>query len=55
MEYISMTIARYQELIRKEMAFDVRQAELREASFVSTADRILFKVDEVQKPEDDDF
>jgi hypothetical protein len=53
METITIPLKRYQELIRKEVGFDIRQAELREASFASTADKIIFSVETVQ--EDDDF
>lgn len=53
METITISLKRYQELIRKEVGFDIRQAELREASWTSTADKIIFSVEMVQ--EDDDF
>lgn len=51
---IEISIERYQELIRKEVGFDIRAAEIREASWVSTADKVIFcSLPKVQ--EEDDF
>lgn len=50
---ITISLERYQELIRKEVGFDIRAAEIREASWVSTADRVIFGSLPATKEEDD--
>ena len=43
---IEISTERYVELLRKEIGFDYRQAELKESGWVSTSDRIMFGLDE---------
>lgn len=59
---ITISLARYQELIRKEIGYDYRKEELQNAPWLtpSTADKIIFQVKETPKgceapAKDDDF
>ena len=58
---IGIPVRRYEELLKKEMGFDYRKAELeeKEAVWINTADKIIFgvtgKTPEPPKCEDDDF
>ena len=58
---IEISTERYVELLRKEMGFEYRKAELeeKEAVWINTADKIIFgvtgKTPEPPKCEDDDF
>lgn len=58
---IEIPVSRYEELLKKEMGFDYRKAELeeKEAVWINTADKIIFgvtgKTPEPPKYEEDDF
>lgn len=58
---IEIPVSRYEELLRKEMGFEYRKAELneKEAIWINTAEKIIFgvtgKTPEPPKCEDDDF
>lgn len=58
---IEIPVSRYEELLRKEMGFEYRKAELnkKEAIWLDRAERIIFgvtgKTPEPPKCEDDDF
>ena len=58
---IEIPVSRYEELLKKEMGFDYRKAELeeKETIWINTVDKIIFgvtgKTPEPPKCEDDDF
>ena len=53
--FIEIPLERYKELIRKEIGYDYRRAELLHTTYItpSTADKLMFQLEE--KVEDDDF
>ena len=58
---IEIPVSRYEELLKKEMGFDYRKAELeeKETIWINTVDKIIFgvtgKTPEPPKCEEDDF
>ena len=59
MEFIEITMARFQELLKKEVVYDMKQKELQNAAYTSPTDRLLFDVAEkpvaCQAPAEEDF
>lgn len=59
--FIEIPLARYKELLRKEIGYDYRRAELLDKDRTyftpSTSDRIMFELDKKTEPviEEDDF
>lgn len=54
METITITMERFQELLKKEIVFDIKKAEFEECSYKSTADTVLFGLTD-RNTEKDDF
>lgn len=59
---ITIPLERYNELIRKEVGYDYRRAELQNTTYItpSTADKVMFQLEEktplgCEAPVDDDF
>lgn len=54
---ITITVERFQELLKKEIVFDIKKAEFEASSYKSTDDTILFGPTgkKTQETEDDDF
>lgn len=57
MENITISMRRFEELLYKEAAYEMKRRELKQSGFVSMIDGMLFGVSkEAEKPEaDDDF
>lgn len=58
MEVITITLDRYTELIRKEVGYNYRRAELLNTTYITpnTADKIMFQLEEKPvEPVEDDF
>lgn len=51
MENITISIRRFEELLYKEAAYEMKRQELMRVGFVSTIDRVLFQCPEKPKPE----
>ena len=47
METITISIRRFEELLYKEAAYEMKRNELKKASFVTEVDRVLFGVPEL--------
>lgn len=54
---ITITVERFQELLKKEIVFDIKKAEFEASSYKSTDDTILFGLTDKrpQENEEDDF
>lgn len=54
---ITITVERFQELLKKEIVFDIKKAEFEASSYKSTDDTILFGLTDKrpQETEEDDF
>lgn len=59
MENITITVKRFEELLYKEAAYEMKRAELQTAGYVSMLDRVLFGIPEEPagepEPPADDF
>lgn len=55
MEFVEITMARFQELLYKEAAYEMKKQELKRSSYVSEIDRVLFQHFEESAPAEDDF
>lgn len=58
MENITISIRRFEELLYKEAAYEMKRQELMQAGFVATVDKVLFGISEVTgepEPPADDF
>lgn len=53
MNTVTISCERYEELIKKELAYEVRRAEVQQSSYKSATDVILFGIEPAKK--DDDF
>ena len=53
MENITISIRRFEELLYKEAAYEMKRQELKQSSYASAVDRVLFSVPE--EPAEDDF
>lgn len=49
MENITISIRRFEELLYKEAAYEMKRNELKKAGYVTEIDRVLFGVPEVPK------
>ena len=54
---ITITVERFQELLKKEIVFDIKKAEFEASSYKSTADTILFELTDksLKEMKDDDL
>lgn len=50
---ITITVERFQELLKKEIVFDIKKAEFKGSSYKSTDDIILFGLTDKEAEEDD--
>lgn len=56
MENITISIKRFEELLYKEAAYEMKRQELQDAGYVSMMDRVMFGIPETPAPaEEDDF
>ena len=56
MENITISIRRFEELLYKESAYEMKRNELKKAGYVTEIDRVLFGIPEPAcKTADDDF
>lgn len=53
MENITISMRRFEELLYKEAAYEMKRQELKRAGYVSEIDRVLFQCPE--EPAEDDF
>ena len=51
MENITISIRRFEELLYKEAAYEMKRQELKGDGYVSAIDRVLFQCPEEPKPE----
>ena len=56
MENVTISMKRFEELLHKEAAYEIKRAELQTAGYVSSLDRALFGLPEEPVPAaEDDF
>lgn len=56
MENVTISVKRFEELLYKEAAYEIKRAELQSAGYVSSLDRALFGLpEEPTAAVDDDF
>ena len=53
METITISIRRFEELLYKEAAYEMKKQEVKQSGYASAIDRVLFQCPE--EPADDDF
>ena len=54
-ETITISIKRFEELLYKEAAYEMKRQELQGAGYVPMMDRVMFGIPETPAPEEDDF
>ena len=55
METITISIKRFEELLYKEFAYEMKRQELKASGFVATTDKLLFGLTEEPAHAEDDF
>ena len=57
MENITISMRRFEELLYKEAAYEMKRNELKQSGFVGLVDKVLFQCPEepVEAPAEDDF
>lgn len=54
-EYVEIPMQRFEELLRKEAAYEMKRQELRQTGYISTLDKVLFQCWEESASAEDDF